>query len=375
MNFPVSLNEIKDRINKIDPVAYDRTRNFTNGSVTYLSPYISRGVISGRQIIDSITEKRFSFEESEKLLQELAWREYFQRVWQHLDDDIFNDIYRFNNGVRHRHIQKSVVDGETGIKAIDEAIQQLYNTGYMHNHVRMYAASIVCNIGKAYWQIPSQWMYYHLLDGDLASNTCSWQWVAGSFSSKKYYCNQENINHYTLSNQRETFLDSTYEVLHMMDVPDKLKATVSLSLSTRLPEIENPLVIDTSLPLFIYNSYNLDPNWRKDEKANRVLLLEPSHFKKFPVSEKVIQFVIDLSLNIEGIKLFVGEVNEIPHIHQLPSVYSKEHPAFRHYPGKKDQREWIFPEVKGYYKSFFQYWKACLPFLKKKSAHQMLHLS
>lgn len=375
MQFSVAMQDISDRINEIDPIAYAQTRNFSNGHVTYLSPYISRGVISGRQIIESIANNGFSSVQSEKLIQELAWREYFQRVWQHLDDDIFDDIYHYNNGVKHRQVQKAIIDGNTGIEAIDTAIREFYSTGYMHNHVRMYVASITCNIGKAYWQMPSQWMYYHLLDGDLASNACSWQWVAGSFSSKKYYCNQENINQYTLSNQRETFLDTSYEVLHMMDVPHSLKETVSLSLLTRLPEIKKPLVIDTSLPLFIYNSYNLDPNWRKGEKANRVLLLEPSHFKKFPVSEKVIQFVIDLAYNIEGIQFFVGEVKDIPHLHQLQAIYSKEHPAFRHYPGKKDQREWIFPEVKGYYKSFFQYWKACLPFLKKKSAHQLLHLS
>lgn len=372
MHFPVSLPEIKERMNGIDPLAYARTRNFINGKITYLSPYISRGLISGKQVFDTIITKGFGFEQSEKLIQELAWREYFQRVWQQLDDELFNDIYHFNNGIRHRRVQTSLINAATGIESIDHAIRELYNDGYMHNHVRMYVAGISCNIGKAYWQMPSQWMYYHLLDGDLASNTCSWQWVAGSFSSKKYYCNQENINRYTYSKQQNSFLDKPYDELQKMDVPEVLKETTSLPLSTVLPRNEKNLVIDKTLPLLIYNSYNLDPEWRKNEKANRVLLLEPSHFKKYPVSEKVIQFVIDLSMNIEGIQLFVGEVNEIPHIHQLPAVHSKEHPAFRHYPGKKDERDWIFPSVKGYYKSFFQFWKACLPLFQKKLQHPPL---
>ena len=137
----------------------------------------------------------------------------------------------------------------------------------MHNHLRMYVASIACNIGKADWQLPSQWMYYHLLDGDLASNTCSWQWVAGSFSSKKYYCNQENINRYTCSDQRNTFLDMSYPELTTMKVPQALEETLSLSLFTPIPRFERPLSLNNKLPLLIYNSYNLDPNWRKNEKT------------------------------------------------------------------------------------------------------------
>ena len=130
-------------------------------------------------------------------------------------------------------------------------------------------------------------------------------------------------------------------------------------------------ILHGKLPLLIYNSYNLDPHWRRNEKANRVLLIEPSHFKKFPVSPKVLQFIIGLSKNIEGIQLFVGEVNEIPGIHQLPAIYSKEHPAFTHYPGKKDERDWLFPNAKGYHQSFFQFWKSCLSQMKKDKDNQL----
>ena len=206
--------------------------------------------------------------------------------------------------------------------------------------------------------MPSQWMYYHLLDGDLASNTCSWQWVAGSFSSKQYFCNQENINKYTGSKQQQTFLDKSYEELPVMNIPDVLSGTTPIHLKTILPVKENP-ELDSSLPLLIYTSYNLDPSWRKELKANRILLLEPSHFRQYPVSEKVINFTLELSKNIEGLQVYTGEINEISNLHKFPAVYSKEHPAFNHLPGKKDERDWMFPEVRGFYNSFFSFWKKC----------------
>ena len=260
----------------------------------------------------------------------------------------------------------AIQSAQIGIEAIDNQITHLYKTGYLHNHIRMYLASIICNIGKAHWLPPSKWMYYHLLDGDIASNNCSWQWVAGAFSSKKYFCNQENINKYTFSQQSSTFLDQSYEALVKMPVPIALQETVLLNLETILPQTPLPN-IDKSLPTLIYNSYNLDPLWRKDEKVNRILLLEPSHFSKYPVSEKVIQFIIELSKNIDGIQIFVGEMQDIQKIdgpldkdkNNNINIISKEHPAFTNYPGIKDERDWMFPNVNGYYSSFFSYWKKC----------------
>ena len=262
-----------------------------------MSPYISRGVISVKQVQDSVLEKGHPAASIEKFLQELAWREYFQRVWQAKGDTLSTDLKQPQANVVHKQMSKAIVDSNTGISAIDKKILEFYETGYMHNHVRMYIASIACNIGKAHWSAPAQWMYYHLLDGDLASNTCSWQWVAGTFSSKKYYCNQENIDRYTRSSQVATFLDTTIETLRSAPIPDSLKSTVELNLKTVLPGISKPN-IDANKPTLIYNSYNLDPLWRKNEDVNRILLLEPSHFQKFPVNEKVLEFIINLSLNI-----------------------------------------------------------------------------
>ena len=363
MDFPTDYDEILNKVNAINPIEYCNTRNYINGDITYLSPYISRGVISTKQVLQSVLAKGYTTEQTEKFIQELAWREYFQRVWQQMGDDMFDDIRQRYTGIKHRNIPTAVTGANTGIDSIDNAIKEFYKSGYLHNHLRMYIASITCNIGKSYWQVPSQWMYYNLLDGDLASNTCSWQWVAGHFSSKQYYCNQENINKYTYSEQQNTFLDKGYDELPLMPVPEELINTTSLRLSTILPEKKIP-EIDATLPLLIYNSYNLDLLWRQDIKANRILLLEPSHFKQYPVSDKVINFILSLSKNIPDLQIFTGEINEIPCINKFPAIYSKEHPAFNYYPGSKDERDWLFPEVKKFHTSFFSFWKKCKPYLK-----------
>ena len=370
LSFPTENEKVLERVNAIDPIKYAKTRNFINGQITYLSPYITRGVISTKQVMDKILEKQYPYPAIEKIIQELAWREYFQRVWQSKGTQIWEDLKQDQQEVEHHKMINAIQLAKTGIESIDSAIHGLYKKGYLHNHSRMYLASIACNIGKAHWLEPSMWMYYHLLDGDIASNNCSWQWVAGAFSSKKYYCNQENINKYTFSKQQNTFLDKPYEQLVDMPIPDALKETTVLDLKTNLPQTTS-LKIDTTIPTLIYNSYNLDPIWRKLEKVNRVLLLEPSHFNQYPVSDKVIEFIIGLSKNIEGIQIFTGEIEEIKNIYKADNVWddqkiiSKEHPSFTYYPGMMVQRDWMFPEVTGYYPSFFSFWKKAERSLKK----------
>jgi deoxyribodipyrimidine photo-lyase len=362
LSFPTEYEKVLERVNAIDPIKYAKTRNFINGQITYLSPYITRGVISTKQVMEKILEKQYPYPAIEKIIQELAWREYFQRVWQSKGLQIWKDLKQDQQEVVHHQMITSIQQANTGIESIDFAINGLYEKGYLHNHSRMYLASIACNIGKAHWSESSKWMYYHLLDGDIASNNCSWQWVAGAFSSKKYFCNQENINKYTFSKQQNTFLDKPYEQLVDMPIPDTLQEKIELDLKINLPQTTS-LKINTTIPTLIYNSYNLDPLWRKDEKVNRVLLLEPSHFNQFPVSDKVIEFIIGLSKNIEGIQIFTGELEDIKNIYESENLWddhkiiSKEHPAFAYYPGIKDQRDWMFPEVNGYYPSFFGFWK------------------
>ncbi len=262
--------------------------------------------------------------------------------------------------VAHHEMVNNVLLGDTGIHILDEQINKLYSTGYLHNHVRMYLASVCCNIAQAHWYQPARWMYYHLLDADIASNSLSWQWIAGTFSNKKYYSNQENINKYCFGNQQQSFLDKSYDDLSNLTVPAKLKNIVKNDLTTVLPEKQLP-VIDTNKPVLIYNGYNLDPLWRKDEDVNRILLLSASHYQQFPVSKKVIDFIIALSKNIPGIQVFTGELEELQFAGKTQFI-SKEHPAFN-YLGTRENREWLFPELTEYFLSFSAYWKKASRFL------------
>jgi deoxyribodipyrimidine photo-lyase len=220
----------------------------------------------------------------------------------------------------------------------------------------MYTASVVCNIAQSHWLHPARWMYYHLLDGDWASNACSWQWVAGANSSKKYYANQENINKYTNTNQANTFLDKPYEWFDSPDCPSQLMDTQEASLKTILPEA-TPLQIDQHLPTFVYNYYNLDPIWHAGEEGNRILLLEPEFFNHYPISERCMDFMLALSKNIPNVQVYVGSFEQLCHQHNLKNIYYKEHPLNIGYAGHEDSRDWMASQLTGYYPSFFAYWK------------------
>ncbi len=362
MKFETNYKSIVSLIDNIDPLKYGKTRNYIDGDVTYLSPYISRGIISTKFVLNRILSRGFDSNKIEKFIQELAWRDYWQLVWMNKGKLIDNDLKYKQTKVENYFIPKSILYADTTIDAIDIAIKDLYNNGYMHNHVRMYVASLTCNIAKCHWSLPAKWMYYHLFDADWGSNTLSWQWVAGSNSKKKYFANQKNINKFCYTQQKETFLDLSYEVLMDNDIPKELSDLVDLKLTTSLPD-KNEIVIDPNLPTLIYNFYNLDPNWKSDLEANRILLLEPSIFREYPVSDKTLNFVLELAKNIMSIQLFVGEFKDLTNHLDISNLYFKEHPFNKHYVGTEESRDWMF-KTKGDYSSFFSFWNKCKKELK-----------
>lgn len=352
--FTTDYKTILQKIDLVDPVQYGKTRNYINGAVTYLSPYISRGVISTKQVLSRMFEKGYSIQQIETFAKELCWRDYFQRVGQ--CKDLSKDIRQQQQPVLNYEIPVQVLNAITGIEGIDNAIQQLYHTGNMHNHCRMYTASLVCNIAKSHWHQPAQWMYYHLLDGDWASNSCSWQWVAATSSNKKYYATQENINKFTMTTQTSTYLDNLYEVLETMETPTPLLSTQKFVPEINLPS-NSTIYIDATVPAFIYNYYNLDPLWHKDEPGNRILLIEPDLFSKYPVSKKCMDFMVELCKNIPGIQVYTGSFHSFMDIYKTENIFYKEHPLNIGYQGTEEPRDWIADDIAGYYPSFFGYWK------------------
>ena len=319
-----------------------------------MSPYISRGVISTRDVFEHLKTLDLEWFEVERLVQELAWRDFFQNVWKQKGDGIFTDLKQPQEQVENHGIPTAILMGETGIQILDDAVKTLYETGYLHNHLRMYLASVCCNIAHCHWSEPAKWLYSNLLDGDLASNHLSWQWVAGSFSSKKYFANQDNLNKYFGGSQKNTFLDVEYSEFETLKTPEILKENAKFSLHTDLGDFESSSLDNRKTLLFTY--YNLDPNWHDDEDFQRVLLLEPSFFEKHPVSKKVLDFALELSKNIPDLKIFVGEFSDVNQLISTENIYYKEHPTNSHFDGIKEDRSSL-SKLEGDFPSFFNYWK------------------
>ena len=181
---------------RIDPAAYARTRNHLEGSVTRLSPYIRYGVLSLEEVKREALQKVSAAGEATRLIQELAWRDYYQRLYRALGDGIWEDIEPYKTGFdagEYAHdIPADVWEGRTGT-CLDRFIAQLYETGYLHNRARLWLAAYLVHWRRVRWQAGAAWFLIHLLDGDPASNNLSWQWVASTFSHKPYYFNLDNL--------------------------------------------------------------------------------------------------------------------------------------------------------------------------------------
>lgn len=357
MNPKYSYEEILNLIDAFDPVAYAKTRNHLQGTVSRLSPYITRGVISLPAIRDRLLA-RHPKSAIEKFVQELAWREYFQKVYAAKGEDIFSDLRFPRTNWHHHEVVTSIVTAHTGIDAIDAEIKSLIKTGYMHNHARMWTAMLASNVAKAHWSTMSRWMYYYLLDGDLASNTLSWQWVAGTSVQKQYVANQDLISGCSNKNQPGSYLDIPVELVGVRAIPDELLAHEPFILKTEYPPSD---VIEdvTGKNVFLYHPWSIDPLWRSDEAGERIFVIEPKLFDAFPVSSNVLEHMLMLlKTHVPNAKVFVGNVEAIVGISRA-RAFSKAHPTTLHFPGAKDKTLELFPHIQGYYQSFFKFWQAC----------------
>lgn len=186
-------------LHKIQPLRYKKSRNFLNGAVTRLSPYIRHGVLSLAEVRDYALEKANRPEEADKLINELGWRDYFQRVYEAIGGGIWQDREPYKTGVRRYEdeLPVDIREGQTGLACMDAFRDELHHTGYLHNHARMWMAAYVVHWRRIRWQAGAKWFLEHLLDGDPASNNLSWQWVASTFSHKPYIFNRENLEKYT----------------------------------------------------------------------------------------------------------------------------------------------------------------------------------
>ncbi len=188
-------------LQNVDPVSYAESRNFFSGAVTRLSPYLRYSVLSLAEVRDYVLKKVKQPDEATKLINELGWRDYWQRLYAKLGDGIWQDREEYKTGYTSKDyiadLPEDIVTGTTGRVCIDSFSRDLQETGYLHNHARLWLAAYIVHWRRILWQTGAKWFLAHLLDGDPASNNMSWQWVASTFSQKPYFFNRENLERYT----------------------------------------------------------------------------------------------------------------------------------------------------------------------------------
>ena len=345
-----------ERIGAIDPVRYDRTRNYLDGAVTWLSPYITHGIIDTTDIAETVLEKH-PVKRCYRLLYELAWREYFHRTWQRAGDAIFSDLNQPQDDVRCQQLPKAVLEADTGVTVIDTELNTLFETGLMHNHTRMWLAGMICNHAMTHWKEPARWLHYHLLDGDLASNTLSWQWIAGTFSHKRYIANQDNLNKYSKTDQKNTWLDLPYEELAALKEPAVLQQKIDWdrNVNSALPDWMGVEPISSIVNNAAVRSlWNLDPHWQS-HTPDHYLFVDTDYLKQWPMSEKRWRF-IQAWLPV-GTQIVTGTTGELNAALETKDCYRREYPASNSWAGNVTPRRWLFDVPEAQWSSFSQFWK------------------
>lgn len=159
--------------------------------MTRLSPYLRYGVLSLAEVRDYVLEKVKHPDEASKLINELGWRDYWQRLYAKLRNGIWEDQEEYKTGYTAKDyapdLPKDIATGSTGRVCIDSFSHELQEIGYLHNHARLWTAAYTVHWRRVRWQVGAKWFLEHLLDGDPASNNMSWQWVASTFSHKPYF--------------------------------------------------------------------------------------------------------------------------------------------------------------------------------------------
>ena len=184
---------------------YSKQRNFDYGpdkrsNVSCLSPYITHGVISELEVIDK-SLKKYSFAKNEKFIQEVLWRTYW-KGWLELRPNVWTDylveLKKIKEDFKNNQNYKNAIEGKTNVECFNYWINELKENNYLHNHTRMWFASIWIFTLDLPWQLGAEFFMQHLFDGDAASNTLGWRWVAGVQTQGKHYLATEwNIKKFT----------------------------------------------------------------------------------------------------------------------------------------------------------------------------------
>ena len=271
---------------------YSKLRNFDFGpdkrsNVSCLSPYITHGVLNEVEIIKKSLAK-YSFNKNEKFIQEVLWRTYW-KGWLELRPSVWSDYIISLNSIREKYKENinylRAIEGKTNIECFDEWVKELKTHNYLHNHTRMWFASIWIFTLDIPWQLGAEFFLKHLYDGDAASNTLGWRWVAGIQTQGKHYLASEwNIKKFTNNRFQNIKLNE--------NAPPKM---ADKTYSIIKNDFINPTINEDKTLIIFENSLSFEISNLKEFKFNKIILVVNSNeFRQVKLSDNVIKFKSEL---------------------------------------------------------------------------------
>ncbi len=291
MNFEPSRAKALDRLESFvenNLAEYSKLRNFDFGpekrsNVSCLSPYISHGIVNEQEIIKKSLGK-FSFSKNEKFIQEVLWRTYW-KGWLELRPNVWSDylteLTKIKKDLKNNQNYKNAIEGKTKIDCFNQWVIELKENNYLHNHTRMWFASIWIFTLELPWQLGAEFFMQHLYDGDAASNTLGWRWVAGVQTQGKHYLASEwNIKKFTTNRFNNIKLNEK--------APPKVSEK---TYSIIKQDFSNPQNIEDKSLLIFDNNLSFEITDFQNYKFKKIYLISnENNNRSIKLSEKVVKF-------------------------------------------------------------------------------------
>ena len=282
-----ALNQL-DNFVENNLAEYSRLRNFDFGTekrsnVSCLSPYIAHGIINEKEVIQKSLSK-FSFSKNEKFIQEVLWRTYWKgwlelrpNVWT----DYLNELKKIREEFKDNSDYKSAIQGKTNIECFNEWVIELKENNYLHNHARMWFASIwIFTLGLP-WQLGAEFFMKHLYDGDAAANTLGWRWVAGiQTQGKNYLASEWNIKKFTNNRFNNIKLNENAPPI-----------TSNKTYTASKLDFNNPQNLEEKNLLIFENNLSFEISDFKNQKFKNIFLISNKNDNRtIELSEKLVNF-------------------------------------------------------------------------------------
>ncbi|NMN67339.1 deoxyribodipyrimidine photo-lyase family protein (cryptochrome) [Candidatus Pelagibacter ubique] len=320
MVFEASRAKAIDKLNDFTEqnlTDYSKLRNFDFGTsnrsnVSCLSPYITHGVISELEVIDK-SLKRFSFSKSEKFIQEVLWRVYW-KGWLELRPNVWSDylidLDKIKSEFKNNQNYLNAIEGKTNVDCFNQWVIELKENNYLHNHTRMWFASIWIFTLELPWQLGAEFFMQHLYDGDPASNTLGWRWVAGVQTQGKHYLASEwNINKFT---------NNRFKNIKLNENAPPVFSDKNYSISKK--NFLNFEILEDKTLLIFENNLTFEFSDFKEHNFKKILLVSNETNRTIKLSEKVLRFKANL-LKDQKIRLEEKSINcETININDLKNI-------------------------------------------------------